>query len=62
MGKLTIEGKASKKYSYETPNAGEFRFGFTSDPQIKENGETNNGDGILLTEKIRPDGQLCWTR
>lgn len=33
----------SKKYSYETPNAGEFRFGFTSDPQIKENGETNNG-------------------
>ena len=31
------------KYSYETPNAGEFRFGFTSDPQIKENGETNNG-------------------
>ena len=33
----------SNKYSYETPNAGEFRFGFTSDPQIKENGETNNG-------------------
>lgn len=33
----------SEQYSYTTANDGEFRFGFTSDPQIKENGETNNG-------------------
>ncbi len=59
---MIMENTWSKKYSYETPNAGEFRFGFTSDPQIKENGETNNGGWNPSAEKIRPDGQLCWTR
>ena len=34
---------SQEQYSYTTANDGELRFGFTSDPQIKENGETNNG-------------------
>lgn len=32
----------SKEYNYTTPLSGEFTFGFTSDPQIKENKETNS--------------------
>lgn len=31
----------SEEYSYTTANDGTFRFGFTSDPQIKENNESN---------------------
>ena len=33
----------SEAYTYTTAKADEFSFGFTSDPQIKESGETNNG-------------------
>ena len=33
----------SKEYTYKTPAEDTFRFAFTSDPQIKESGETNNG-------------------
>lgn len=32
----------SKEYNYTTPSSDEFTFGFTSDPQIKENKETNS--------------------
>lgn len=32
----------SKSYTYTTPDSGEFSFGFTSDPQIKESGEANS--------------------
>ena len=31
-------------------------------PRLKKTEKQITGDGILLTEKIRPDGQLCWTR
>lgn len=31
----------SEAHTYTTPAAGSFRFGFTSDPQIKENGSTD---------------------
>ena len=31
----------SKEYSYQTPDTDSFSFGFTSDPQIKESGESN---------------------
>ena len=33
----------SETHTYTTAAADEFSFGFTSDPQIKESGETNNG-------------------
>ena len=33
----------SKIYTYKTPKTDEFKFAFTSDPQIKESGETDNG-------------------
>ena len=33
----------SETYTYTTAKADEFSFGFTSDPQIKESGETNAG-------------------
>ena len=33
----------SEAYTYTTAKADQFSFGFTSDPQIKESGETNNG-------------------
>ena len=32
----------SKEYTYTTPSSDNFSFGFTSDPQIKENNETNS--------------------
>lgn len=32
----------SKEYNYTTPSSNEFTFGFTSDPQIKENKEINS--------------------
>lgn len=32
----------SKIYTYTTPASNEFKFGFISDPQIKESGETNS--------------------
>ena len=41
----------SKKYSYETPNAGEFRFGLQAIPRLKKTEKQITGDGILLTEK-----------
>lgn len=31
----------SQEYTYQTPATDSFKFGFTSDPQIKENGEQN---------------------
>ena len=31
----------SRSYNYKTPEKGSFKFAFTSDPQIKENGEYN---------------------
>ena len=33
----------SEAYTYTTAKADQFSFGFTSDPQIKESGETNSG-------------------
>jgi len=41
--RITNDGEVySKEYQYTTPAAGRFTFAFTSDPQIKESGETNN--------------------
>lgn len=55
------DGKTwSEINSYKTAKENEFKFGFTSDPQIKENGESNKKDGTHLMVRTRPVGQLCW--
>ena len=40
---ITNNGETSQQYTYRTADEDEFTFAFTSDPQIKESGETNNG-------------------
>ncbi|MBM6947865.1 choice-of-anchor I family protein [Mordavella massiliensis] len=47
----------SEAHTYTTPAAGSFRFGFTSDPQIKENGSTD-GAGWQPADNTNQTG---WT-